>query len=116
MEKDNLKKNIQEFEINNIVIDTYNKIANWHNDDPNKISLKFLSLDIVENIAGSVFKHLGLEYNSELKLDEKTKEELKKAKSKEQYNQKNISDMTDDELIREIEKRKIQDSKSKELL
>lgn len=102
----NNNKNIQEFEIDKLVIDTHNKIATWHNGDANNLSLKFLSFDIVEKIAGAVFEHLGLDYNQELKLDDEAKEKLKEAKKELQYNKKS-DELSDIELYEEVEKRKL---------
>lgn len=106
IQKVNEENNIQEFEINQLVVNVHNKIANWHNDDPNNLSLKFLSLDIVEEIAGAVFKHLGLEYNQALKLDDEAREKLKQSKQNLNSDKKQ-SELSDEELIKEIERRKL---------
>lgn len=107
--------NIKEFEINKIVVDTHNKIAKWYNDDKesaNSISLKFLSLEIVQDIAGCVFKHLGLEYSEGLKLDDEIRKKLNEhnIQLQSEKNVNNLSivkELSDEELLREIEKRKL---------
>ena len=43
--KINVEENIQEFEINQLVLNVHNKIAKWHNEEPNNSALKFLSLE-----------------------------------------------------------------------
>jgi len=105
--------NIKEFEINKLVVDTHNKIAKWHNDETsNSQSLKFLSLELVQEIAGCVFKHLGLEYSEGLKIDEDTRKKLEEKNIKLQTettmtNQGVIKELSDEELLREIQKRNL---------
>lgn len=48
------------FEIDELVKDTYNNIAQWHNDDASSAGLKQLSLEIVENITKAALQHVGL--------------------------------------------------------
>lgn len=57
------KKEESEFTIDSLVAETYNNIAKWHNDEPSKESLKQLSLEIVERIAGATLEHMGLKGN-----------------------------------------------------
>ena len=108
MEQEN-KTNVQEFEINKLVVDTHNKIAKWHNDESSDSkSLKFLSLELVQEIAGSVFKHLGLEYSEGLKIDDETRKALKDNNltlktEKNSFSQNIARELSDEELIKEIE-------------
>jgi len=100
------EESINEFEINKLVVNVHNKIANWHNDEPTNMALKLLSLEIVEDIAGDVFKHLGLEYTQGLKMDEETRKKFNEEKGLNQKNQKNLDKLSDEDLIKELEKRK----------
>lgn len=100
-------KDIQEFEITKLIVETCNKIAEWHNEEPNNTSLKYLGIELVELIAGAAFKHLGLTYNHDLKLDEQAKMALQNAKAKTEQNTPSVvKDLSDEELLREIERRK----------
>jgi hypothetical protein len=55
-----MEKDITVFEVDVLVKEVYDSIALWHNDNPNKESLKILSLELVEKISSSAFQHLGL--------------------------------------------------------
>ena len=101
-------QNLREFHIDNLIKTTYKKIAEWHNDptESTSTSLKFLTLEIVEDIAGAVFKHFGLTYTSALDMDEETKKKLEAEKNKMNTPTKPVDQMTDEELMREIERRK----------
>lgn len=105
------EKNLNEFEINELVKETYTKIAEWHNDEPNKTSLKFLSIELVEDIAGKVFEHFGLTYTSSLKMDESIKAKLSVYKKSENKTTKSVDEMSDLELLKEIENRKMKNNK-----
>lgn len=65
------KKEESIFSIDSLVAETYNDIAKWHNEDPDKASLKQLSLEIVEKIAEATLKHVGLKGNLSVHKDEK---------------------------------------------
>jgi len=43
-------KNKPSFEINNLVKETFNKIAQWHNEEATSTSLHHLSIEIVSDI------------------------------------------------------------------
>ena len=101
------EKNISEFDINDIVKLTYTRIAEWHNNEANTVSLKHLSLDLVEDIAGRAFKHLGLNYTPAIWMDEETKKKVEMEKQKNSNTSaKPVDQMTDEELLEEIKKRK----------
>ena len=81
----NTEKNIEPvFEIDVLVAETYNMIAQWHNDAPTKPSLKQLSLEIVEKIAGATLKHIGLNGNLSIYKDEETKKKIEDLKKLEE--------------------------------
>ena len=61
MEKTNDKAGV--FEIDDLIKETYTKIATWHNDDASQPALKTLSLELIEDIAGAAFKYLDLPFN-----------------------------------------------------
>lgn len=99
---------LKEFHIDGLIKTTYKKIAEWHNDDSaSSTSLKFLTLEIIEDIAGEVFKHFGLTYTSALEMDEETRAKLEAEKKNLNKTAKSIDQMSDDELMREIQKRKL---------
>jgi hypothetical protein len=98
---------LKEFHTDELIKTTYKKIAEWHNDNPTSSGLKFLTLDIIEDIAGQVFSHFGLTYSSELKLDDEIRAKLEIEKQNKNLVTKNINSMSDEELLREIQKRKL---------
>ncbi len=104
---ENNQEKINEFEINSLVITVHNKIAKWHNDNPNTTDLKFLSLELVEEIAGSVFNHLGLKYNKGFDMDKETKKKYEEEKSQKTIgkNSKSVDDMSNEELMEALAKR-----------
>lgn len=48
------------FEIDTLVKEIYNNIAQWHNDDGSAVGLKQLSLQVVETITKAALNHVGL--------------------------------------------------------
>jgi len=99
---------LKEFHIDGLIKTTYTKIAEWHNDpaEANSRSLKFLTLEIIEDIAGKVFEHFGLTYTPALDMDEETRKKLENEKAKMGVSNKPLDQMSDEELMREIERRK----------
>ena len=75
-------KNIAEFEVTDLFKSAYHKIALWHNDDATQIGLKQLSHELVEEIAGKVFEHLGIGYDPQIKMSEETRKKLELEKAK----------------------------------
>lgn len=106
------KKDLHEFEIDGLIKTTYKKIAEWHNsDETTSLSLKYLTLEVIEDICGEVFKHFGLKYTPAIQMDKKAKEMLEAEKNKHtnsSNNYKPVEQMSDDELISEIDRRKIE--------
>jgi hypothetical protein len=72
------------FEIDLLVAETYNSIAQWHNEEPGKESLKQLSLEIVEKIAGATLNHIGLKGNLSIYKDEEIKKKIAEMKKDEE--------------------------------
>ena len=106
MENVNQEK-INEFEIDELIKVTYKKIAEWHNDHPTSIGLKHLCLELIEDIAGKAFEHIGLTYTPALQLDEVAKKALEDEKNKNpNTTMKPIDQMSDEELLEEIKKKK----------
>ncbi len=68
------------FDIDSLVAETYNDIAQWHNEEPTKASLKQLSLEIVEKIAEATLNHMGLKGNLYIYKDEETKKKIAELK------------------------------------
>jgi hypothetical protein len=77
-------KDLSVFRINELMVSTYNKIAKWHNDDASGAALKLLSIELIEDIAGAAFSHLGVPYNNDTKIhmDEETKKKIEAEKEK----------------------------------
>ena len=88
MEKNNeTTKDISTFDITNLMKETYNKIAKWHNDCIGeaelKAGLKILSTELIEDIAGAAFTHLGIPYKgARIQMDENTRKKVEVEKEK----------------------------------
>lgn len=80
--KNKNSKNINEFEIDDLVVSIYNQIASWNNDDSTSSGLKQVSFDIINEVSKAVFKHLDIPYNGEIKLDKEMRKEVIKFKEK----------------------------------
>lgn len=99
------QKNLNEFTIDDLIKQTHAKIAKWHNDEPTTVSLKHLSLELIEDIAGAAFEHLGLKYTPALNLDSETKNKLEEEKKKSQTLIVDISKLSDAEFLKEYNRR-----------
>lgn len=75
-----------EIDVNKLVLDVYNKIANWHNTDFNNNrqkgdALKIVSHDIVQDLFETIFSEMGLNTRMEVKRGDteivQAKEEIK---------------------------------------
>jgi hypothetical protein len=101
-------KNKPAFEINHLVKETYNKIAQWHNEEATSTSLHNLSLEIVSDIIKESFKHLELNVDFAIDMDEETRKKVdeEKASKKRRMGVNDLENLTDEELLREIVKRK----------
>lgn len=76
-------KDISVFQINDLMRETYNKIAKWHNDDAGGTALKILSTELIEDIAGAAFTHLGIPYKgARIQMDEETRKKVEAEKQK----------------------------------
>lgn len=109
-----MEKKIEEFEINELVKITYNKIAQWHNENPNETELKILTIELIEEIAGAAFTHLGLTFNQGVQMSENVKNHIQKIKEKKiplQQESNHLTHLSDEELMLELEKRKNQFNK-----
>lgn len=104
-------KNLNEFEIDELIKSTYNKIAVWHNGNPDNLSLKHLTLELIEDIAGEVFNHFGLTYDSGLKMDKEAKSKIDEFKKENNIEEtKAVDSMSDTELMAELNKRRLKRS------
>jgi hypothetical protein len=68
--KETNEKKIEEFYIDDLIKETYTKIAKWHNGDgieTSKESLIALSIELTTEIVGAAFKHFGLTTNLKAK-------------------------------------------------
>ena len=96
------------FEINQLVKETYNKIAQWHNDEATSTSLHHLSIEIVSDIIKESYKQLDLKVDFAIDMDEETRKKVdeEKASKKRRMGVNDLNNLTDEELMREIMKRK----------
>lgn len=103
------QKNKPSFEINELVRETYNKIAQWHNDEATSTSLHYLSIEIVSDIIKESYKHLDLNVDFAIDMDEETRKKVQEEKElkKRRMGVNDLNNLTDEELLREISKRKI---------
>lgn len=76
------EKKINEFEVGELFKSTYHKIAVWHNEEASQVGLKQLSMELIEDIAGAVFTHFGIKYDSGIKMDDETKKKVELEKEK----------------------------------
>ena len=100
------------FEINHLVKETYNKIAQWHNEEATSISLHHLSIEIVSDIIKESFKHLDLKVDFAIDMDEETRKKVEeeKAQKKRRLGVNDLDNLSDEELLREISNRKFKKS------
>ena len=101
-------RNKPAFDINDLVKNTYTKIAEWHNEEATAESLKHLSFDIVSTIIADSYKHLDLKVDFDLGMDDAAREKLEteKANRKKRMGVNDLDNLSDEELLREIAKRK----------
>lgn len=95
------------FEINELVKETYNKIAQWHNDEATSNSLHHLSVELVTEIIRESYKHLDLKVDFAIDMDEETREKVneEREKKRKRMGVNDLDNLTDEELLREISKR-----------
>lgn len=96
------------FDINELVKSTYNKIAEWHNDNATAAGLHHLSFELVSEIIEEAYKHLDLKVGFDLDMDKETREKVEEEKSnkKRRMGVNDMGNLSDEELIREIMRRK----------
>lgn len=96
------------FEINELVKETYNKIAQWHNEEATSTSLHHLSIEIVSDIIKESYKQLDLKVDFAIDMDEETRKKVEeeKASKKRRMGVNDLENLSDEELLREIMKRK----------
>ena len=100
---------LSNFAIDDLMKSTYSKIVDWHNSDGSAPGLKWLSIELIEDICGAAFNHLGIPYTPTVKVDKALKEEAMKNYNMSNEVQKTVEEMTDEELFIEIQKRKSKD-------
>lgn len=96
------------FDINELVKSTYNKIAEWHNENATSSGLQHLSFELVSEIIEESYRHLDLKVGFDLEMDQETrsKVEEEKANKKRRLGVNDMDNLSDEELLREIMKRK----------
>lgn len=76
-------KDFSVFKINELMVQTYNKIANWHNDGSSGTALKILSTELIEDIAGAAFAHMDIPYKgARIQMDEEIRKKIEAEKLK----------------------------------
>lgn len=103
-----LVNNKPAFDINDLVKDTFQKIAEWHNESGTASSLQHLSFEIVSNVIEESYKHLGLEVGFDLDVDEETKKKMNEQKEnkKRRMGVNDMNNLSDEELMMEVLRRK----------
>lgn len=96
------------FDINDLVKDTFNKIAEWHNESGTASALQHLSYEIVSNVIEESYKHIGLEVGFTLDVDGETKKKLdeQKQEKKRRMGVNDMNNLSDEELMAEMLRRK----------
>lgn len=96
------------FDINELVKVTYNKIAEWHNENATAAGLQHLSFEIVSEIIEESYKYLDLKVGFDLEVDEDTKKKMDEQRSekKRRLGVNDMNNLSDEELMREILRRK----------
>jgi len=67
-------------DLNDILVNVYNKIAEWHNNDGSKEGLKSISHEIIEFVGDKILSPIDLDHSIDLDLDRETREKLNKVK------------------------------------
>jgi len=76
-------KDFSVFQINDLMLQTYTKIAKWHNDDATGEALKILATELIEDIAGAAFTHMDIPYKgAKIQMDEETQKKVETEKEK----------------------------------
>lgn len=76
-------KDFSVFQINDLMVQTYTKIAKWHNDDSTGEALKVLATELIEDIAGAAFTHMDIPYKgARIQMDEETRKKVEAEKEK----------------------------------
>lgn len=103
-ETKNLK--IDEFDITPLVHSTYNKIAVWHNEEGSQVELKHLAIELIEEIAGAAFKHLGIPYTTGFEMTEEQRALFNAEKIAKDEPDSSLGELSDEQLLKEIAKRR----------
>lgn len=95
------------FEINDLVKETYNKIAKWHNEEATSTSLHYLSIELVSDIIKESFKKLELNVDFAIDMDDETRKKVEEEKNikKRRIGVNDLNNLTNEELLREINRR-----------
>lgn len=101
------QKNKPSFEINELVKETYNKIAEWHNEDATSTALHHLSIEIVSDIIKEAYRKIELNVDFAIDMDEETRKKVDEEKNnkKRRLGVNDLNNLSDEELLREIQKR-----------
>lgn len=72
--------NQNKFDVEEMVKEVYTKIATWHNEEANELSLKHLSFEIVSDIIEKSFSHFGIKVNFSVDMNDEIRDKIKKSK------------------------------------
>lgn len=102
------KNNKPAFEIDSLVKETYNKIAQWHNEEGTSVSLHNLSIELVTDIIKESYKYIDLNVDFSIDMDEETRKKVEEEKEKKRRRMgvNDLGNLSDEELYNEIMKRK----------
>jgi hypothetical protein len=72
-----------EIDVNDLFLQTYNRIAKWHNEDASGESLKLTTHLIIDSIFDKIFSSLDLKHNLKLDMTEETRRKVEQMKKNE---------------------------------
>jgi hypothetical protein len=74
------KQEINEIEINDLFLKTYNRIAKWHNEDGTSQGLKTIVHYILDDSAEKFLGFFDLKHDMKISMDEETRKKVEEAK------------------------------------
>lgn len=81
MNKEN-KDKLNEIDIDDLIKNVYNKIAEWHNEDTTPAGLKHVTFEIIEACTNNALQQIGLkDIVTSVQLDKETRDEALRRKS-----------------------------------
>lgn len=75
-----MEDNKKEIDVNKLFLQTYNRIANWHNEDGTGNGLKLVTHLIIDSVMDTVLESLSLKYDSKIKMSDDLREKINNIK------------------------------------